>query len=126
MDLRAYSMKILCDGVRYEGDFLFGAVANSLSIGGVMKLKKSKVDLRDGLHEVLLVRNPKNAAELASLSVDLISGNFDSKSILFLRGKEIEFRCPEAIPWCVDGEFAGQHETARILNLHQKLRIIHP
>ncbi len=125
-DLRAYSMKILCDGVEYEGDFLFGAVANALSIGGVMKLKKSSVDLRDGMHEVLLVKKPKNAAELASLSVDLIGGNFESKTILFFRGKEFEFRCSQAIPWCVDGEFAGQHEKAKIRNLHQKLQIIYP
>lgn len=125
-DLRAYHMKVTCDENTVEGDFLFGAVANSLSIGGVMKLKKDQVDLSDGLHEVILIRNPKNAQDLANLSREMLSGNYENQSVLFFKGKKIQFQCDEAIPWCVDGEYAGAHEKTKISNIHHKLRIICP
>lgn len=125
-DLRSYSMRISCDGEVYEDEFLFGAVANTLSIGGVMKLKKDQVDLRDGFHEVLLIRNPKKTVDFANLSRELLSGNFENKSVLLFRGKKIVFECDEAIPWCVDGEYADDHKKVVIRTLHNRLRVLYP
>lgn len=125
-DLRSYPMKINCDGAKYEGDFLFGSATNTYSMGGVLKLKKSDVDLADGYHEVLLVKEPKTPAELAKLSQDLIAMDFSAKSFLFLKGKDVLFAAEEAIPWCVDGEYAGKHENARVRTLHKKLKIFRP
>ncbi|MBR5295788.1 MAG: hypothetical protein IKU24_04270, partial [Clostridia bacterium] len=64
--------------------------------------------------------------ELAQLSKELLSGNFENKSVLFFRGKKITFECEEAIPWCVDGEFAGKYERATVRNLHDRLNFIYP
>jgi len=124
--VRTYHMTVECDGERYEDDFLFGAVSNSLSIGGVVKLKKREVNLDDGLHEVLLIPNPKRAADIGNLPIELFSGNFENKSVLFFRGKRIVFHCEEPISWCVDGEYAGDHNTVEIQNLHRRLKIIRP
>ena len=52
---------------RYEGDYLFGAVCNSTSVAGLVKLNAGIVDMSDGLFEVILVRRPTNAAELARI-----------------------------------------------------------
>lgn len=125
-NLRSYRMEIRCDAAKYEGDFLFGAVANTYSMGGVLKLKKKDVNLTDGLHELLLVKNPKTPAELAKLSQDLISMDLSAKSFLFLKGKDFSFTSEEKIPWCVDGEFAGKHDEVKISNLHGKLRVFRP
>ena len=123
-DLRPYRMKVNCDGEEFEDEFLFGAAANSFSIGGVLKLKKNQVDLHDGCHEVLLIRNPKTAADLAQLSVEMLSGSYENKSVLFFRGKEIRFSCDEEIPWCVDGEYAGTHNEVCVKNLQGAIRLI--
>ncbi|MBQ4037689.1 MAG: diacylglycerol kinase family lipid kinase [Clostridia bacterium] len=125
-DLRPYFMRVDCDGEHYEGEFLFGAVTNSLSIGGVMKLKKDQVALSDGCHEVILIRRPKTASELASLSKELLSGNYENRSVLFFRGKKIRFTAEVSIPWTVDGEYAGTHEVVDIRNLHGRLKVIYP
>lgn len=126
-DLRKYRMKITCDGEVYEGDFLFGAAANTLSLGGVMKLKPESVDMTDGFHEVILIYKPKSAGDLAKISSAVLARKFeDNKAVLFLRGKHIVFECDEEIPWCVDGEFAGKHQRAEIHNLHNRIRIIYP
>ncbi len=124
--LRSHRMRVECDGAVYEDDYLFGATANSFVIGGVLKLKKSEVDLADGYHEVLLIRNPKSSQELAQLSKELLSGNYENRAICFFRGKHIVFSAKEEIPWCVDGEFAGKHENVEIRNLHNRLKIIRP
>ena len=124
--IKPYHMVVTCDGQPYEDDFIFGAAANSLSIGGIVKLKKDMVKLTDGQHELLLVRNPRDAAHLAGLLGDLIAGKFTGENILILRGKRIQFACEESIPWCVDGEFAGDHQTVEIRNLHERLKIYRP
>ncbi|MBE6711977.1 MAG: diacylglycerol kinase family lipid kinase [Ruminococcaceae bacterium] len=124
-ELRKYFVKVECDGEHYEGEYLFGAASNTLSLGGVMKLKAELVDMKDGYHEVLLVKNPKTAGDFAQLSTALLSGKFDNKSIQILRGKKIVFDCDEEIPWCVDGEFAGKFEHAEIHNLHKRLRVFY-
>ena len=125
VDLRKYNIKVTCDEDVYEGEYLFGAAANTFSLGGVIKVKEDEVDLKDGYHEVLLIRNPKTATEFTQLSAALLSGKFDSKSIQILRGKKILFDCEEEIPWCVDGEFAGDFKHVEVNNLHERLRVFY-
>ena len=47
-----------------EDDFLFGAICNSTSVGGILTLSPDQVDMGDGLFEILLVRKPRNFTEL--------------------------------------------------------------
>jgi len=46
------------DGKTIEGEFIFGGVTNSTSVGGFIKLNKAKIDLADGKFEVILVKQP--------------------------------------------------------------------
>ena len=57
--LRPQSLRVEAGDVRCEGEFLFGAVTNTLSVGGVVKLDPETVRLDDGLLELTLVRMPK-------------------------------------------------------------------
>jgi len=53
--LHAYPVTAVLDGkLRIKGDFIFGAVSNSTSVGGVLNLDPKMVDMNDGLFEVLL------------------------------------------------------------------------
>ena len=47
-----------------EDDFLFGAISNSTSLGGVLTLDPKRVDMGDGVFELLLIRAPKDLLEL--------------------------------------------------------------
>jgi diacylglycerol kinase family enzyme len=53
-----FKLKIEYDGQVIEDDFAFGAILNSRSLGGMIKLGQEKVNLSDGLFEALLVKNP--------------------------------------------------------------------
>ena len=54
-----YPMRLTADGEVFEGEYLFGAVCNSTSIAGLMKLSPDAVDLCDGQFELMLVPVPK-------------------------------------------------------------------
>ena len=55
------------DGERFEGEFIFGAVCNSTSLGGLVKLDPACVRMDDGMFELLLLRMPKTALDLQNL-----------------------------------------------------------
>ena len=78
--LRPYKVRITADGETLDGEYLFGAVANSTSIAGMMKLEREEVILDDGLFELLLVPHPQNAAELQNLIWALLNQHFQRTS----------------------------------------------
>ena len=47
--LRPYQATVTADGETFTGGFLFGAVTNATSVGGLMKLQEGQVVLDDGL-----------------------------------------------------------------------------
>ena len=48
--VKPYHIKVSTPDKTYEGDYIFGSVTNSTSVGGIVKLEKSLVDLSDGLY----------------------------------------------------------------------------
>ncbi|MCL2343938.1 MAG: YegS/Rv2252/BmrU family lipid kinase, partial [Firmicutes bacterium] len=71
--IRPHSTRVEVDGAAVEADLLVGAVTNSLSVAGVLKLDEKLVDLADGRFEVLLVKHPKSPAELLRICAELLS-----------------------------------------------------
>ena len=124
--IRPWNLTVVCDGQRISGSFIFGAAANSMSIGGIVKLKPEDVDLADGMHELLLVRTPEMPGDLGATIGSILAGDFDPDHVVLLRGKRIEFRCRDEVPWCLDGEFAGKWKTALVENIPGMLPLIRP
>ena len=71
------------DSGSFEGDYLFGAVSNSTSVGGILTLDPSVVDMRDGKFELMLVRPPKDAGELVGCIQALTSQRYDTPMLTF-------------------------------------------
>ncbi len=106
-----------------EDDFLFGAVCNSTSVGGILTLDPAAVDLQDGKFELLLIRSPKDLAELTDCIRALQTKKYDSKLITFRSASRIEVFCDQPMDWSLDGErAAGQNVVIR--NVHQAIRLI--
>lgn len=104
-----------------EGNYLFGAVSNSLSVGGVIKLKENIVNLSDGKFEVALIKNPKTALEFQSLVSSIISQNFNDPLIDFLHTSKLKISSDVDIDWTLDGEKALGGKCAEISNLHRAI-----
>lgn len=61
-----YHLKLEYDGQTIEDDFFYGMVCNTYSVGGIKNLPTDRVDLNDGLFEVILVRKPMNIFDIGA------------------------------------------------------------
>ena len=105
--LHPYRMKITADDEVIDGEYLFGAVSNSTSIAGLMKLPKSEVSLNDGEFELLLVPVPKSPLAKQALIRALVYQNYESsEGLIFRHVKKVVAETQENIPWTLDGEYA--------------------
>ena len=109
-------VRITADGEAFEEDYLFGAVTNTVSLGGVLRLDPSRVLLDDGMYELLLVKNPQNPAEAQAMLSALMLQNYDGPLVRMLRASDILFESNHEISWTIDGEFGGSFSTTHILN----------
>lgn len=109
----------------YEGDYVFGGVMNSTSIGGLVKLNKALVDMNDGEFEVILVRMPKNLLELNKIAISLTASNFDNPLFDFFKASQVQFTFENEIPWSLDGEYRNGGTSVSIENIHSALHLIH-
>ena len=105
-------------------DLLFGGVSNTKSVGGIVKLKKTDVELNDGLFEVLLIRNPSNVIELNKIASNILSGNFSGNNITMIQSKRVKFTFDRPVKWTRDGESGGAHKEIVLENLHSAISIL--
>ena len=112
------------DGLPVEDDFLFGAICNSTSIGGILSLDPKQVDMGDGLFEVLLVRSARNVEEIAECIRAVQSQVYNCAMITFRSAKKVTVYANPDMPWTLDGEREKGHETIEVENLHHAIRLM--
>ena len=101
-----YRMKITADGEVFDGEYLFGAISNSTSIAGLMKLSDEEVLFNDGLFELLLVPVPRTPAAMQALILALVNKDYyNSEGLIFRHVRHVTAETAEDIPWTLDGEY---------------------
>lgn len=123
--IRKEHLRMELDGEIIEDDYLFGAICNSTSVGGILTLDPDVVDMGDGKFEILLIRTPKNIQELHECVLALRSKKYDCGMITFRSANEIKIVANPEMPWTLDGEKADGRETITVYNLHQKMKLVH-
>ena len=119
--LRPYRVHLQADGEDLYGEYLFGAVCNSTSLGGVMKLGKEQVVMDDGKFEMLLVRNPRTLLELQGILTAILNQNYDQEGLVFRHVSSLTATPEGELPWSLDGEYAPSAQQVEIRNCHQAL-----
>lgn len=122
--LRPYAMRFEADGQVYEGDYLFGAISNSTSIAGMVKLDEELVKLNDGLLELLLIRYPQSLDELGRVAISLNMQNYDHPAITLVQARKIIVSNPDHTPFTLDGEYGSDEERIEIENVHHAIRLL--
>lgn len=122
--LRPYRIRLTADGEALDGEYLFGAVCNSTSIGGLMRLKDEQVVLDDGRFELLLIPRPKTAADFSNLVLALLDQQYDSSGLIFRHVSSIHVETEEDLPWSLDGEYAASAPIIDIENRQQALTML--
>ena len=123
-NLRSYKVKIVTEDRVIEDEFLFGAIANSTSVAGIVKLDDSLVDISDGKFEVALIKKPKNLNELNKIVYSLTSSKFENGGIEFYKASMVTAFCEEEMDWTLDGEFAKGQSVIKIENKHNAVTFV--
>ena len=117
------SMKIKTDKASYEGQYVFGAVCNSVSVGGMKLFENADVQLDDGSMELLLIRSPKSLSDLNSVISSLATGNVDNPNISIHPVKTAVFHSDEDVSWTLDGEYGGSSCDTEISVIQRAMTI---
>ena len=127
LDIKPEHLTVTANGETYDDDYIFAGICNSTSLGGILKLDEKYVDMNDGLFEVLLVKSPKNIAELASIIHVLNTKKYDSSDLITLfSASKIEIKASDSTDWSLDGEQQKGCEKIVIENLHDAIELIVP
>lgn len=124
-DLKSYHLTVETDDASAEGDFLFGMVANTTSIGG-MRLRAEDISLNDGLSEVILVKASSSPLNLAAIFSAVVAQDFTSDRFVYLKSKNVKLTFDSSIPWTLDGEYGGIHQTVQIHTHRQAINFMIP
>lgn len=119
-----YLMQIDVEGQRIQDKFIYGMITNSTSVAGFQGMTGKNVKLDDGEFEVTLIKSPTNLVELNEIIACLTNLIDDSNLIYSFKAKDIHILSKEKIAWTLDGEFGGNHDEVRILNLCKKVDIV--
>lgn len=121
--VHSYALKVSYDDQVIEGEFLYGMITNSFSVGGFRGITGKDVLLDDGLFEVTLIRKPSNPLDLNNIIMALVDKRVKSEHIYTFKTPKLTVESEEAVPWTVDGEFGGEHLKAVIENKQKVLHI---
>ena len=122
--IRPEHVKLVANGETFEDDYLFGAVSNSTSLGGILTLPQETVDMNDGMFEIMLVHMPKTAAELNEILTAVTSKQYRCGMIDFIRTSRAEVFASSAMDWSLDGEREKGCEHIVIENVRDALRLL--
>ena len=126
-NIKPYQMTFDYGDEHIEGEFLFGSVSNSMSVGGIIKLDPNAVELNDGLFEVFLIKNPSNLGQLNSIINCILKKDFNDPNICFFRTDRLKVTAARDIPWTLDGELAFPRKNDfEISNLHSAISFYVP
>jgi len=117
-------LRVEANGKIYEDDYLFAGICNSTSVGGILTLDVRKVDMRDGMFELILVRNPANIAQLGQIIIALKNQDYNNEMINFCSAESFLIHSSESIDWTLDGEYKKGSDIIEIRNLNKAVEII--
>lgn len=114
------------DGREVSGNFIFGSISNSLSMGGIIKLDRNTVKLDDGLFEIILIENPASIADFNDILDGILKQDYKRKNILPFTAKKIEMTNCENVDWTLDGEHFKGTEHITVENINKAIDFILP
>ncbi len=124
LSIKAHHLRVETPDKIFEGDYIFGAISNSTSVGGILTLDPNYVDMNDGLLELLLVKMPKSALELDECIRALQKQNYASPTLSFQSANRLTVYANKTMPWTLDGEREDGHDCVEVRNLHSAIRLI--
>ena len=123
--LKSRHVRVEYDDGELDGEFIYGGMSNSFSVGGVVDLPRDMIDLGDGKHELILVKKLPHVSSVIPLAAKVFAHNYSSDYIVLLQTKKAKFIFDEPTSWTFDGEDGGEHTEITIENRCRAIELIH-
>ena len=122
---KAIPLKAQLDDMMISGDYIFGMITNSFSVGG-FKLRGAKhVILNDGKFDCIFVKWPKNASEVQRIISAAMSNDFNDNELFFMtKAGKITIESEQEIAWALDGESGGSFKSVEITDHKKSLEMM--
>ncbi len=117
-------LKVEADGYREEGDYLFGAVSNSASVGGMNLFGETMIRQDDGIMELMLIRAPKNLAEFNAVVAALATKEEGNPYITYRQVAHVNIQSDEDVEWTLDGEYGGAYRNTDISVINKAITLM--
>lgn len=126
-NIRPIHTDVIVNGNIITDDYAFASVSNTRSVAGVINYNRGEpVDLNDGLFEIMLIRYPRNAAELSAIARALSTGDFGGEYTQRITAGEVRFLFSEPVDWILDGERAEAGHEVFVKNIRSAVRMMLP
>lgn len=127
VNIKPFHLSVRTGDDVYEDDYIFGAICNSTSMGGIINLKSSDVDMNDGLFEIMLIKAPKDIIDLNSIIFALSTQSYNEcNQITFFSSAKLEIEAPEDMPWTLDGEYQEPCTGIVVNNVYDAVELMLP
>ena len=123
-DIKPIKIKVEANGEVIEDEFIFGAVCNSRSIAGLIKLEERVVDLSDGLFEIVLVRKPRHLINYKNIMSSVKNGDNTNENVVFLHADKVKITTEGELDWSLDGEYATSCGEIEIINMKHAISLV--
>lgn len=124
--MKTYKTTIVTDNEIIKDEFIYGAVTNSISIGGFKWFKRNEFKVNDGLFELILIKKPKNIFGKIKIILSILRKKYDQNSVYYMRTKHLQFEFEKNVDWNLDGKYAGSVNYVLIENNKNKLDLLVP
>ena len=114
------------NGETVEGDFIYGMVTNTMSVGGFKNIAGRNVKLDDGLFECTFIRKFEAVSDFNKLLTAILYKDAKNPNYYHVKTNHITIRSDEEIPWVLDGEFGGTHKDVEIHIIGNAVNILAP
>lgn len=124
VNLKSYKLKAVAEKYTLEGEFIFGMITNTISVGGFKGLVTQDVALSDGFFEVLMVRTPKTPLDFSNILNYMFLKEEQNEYVHKFKTSHLHITSEEPVGWVLDGEFGGTHKEVEVENLRRRIEIM--
>lgn len=121
--IKTYMMRFEWEDSVVDGEFIFGMVTNTISVGGFKGLVSQDVALNDGYFEVLLIRAPKTPLDLSNIVSYMFLKEEQNEFVYRFKTRTLKVVSEEPVDWVLDGEFGGTRTEVFVENLQNRIQI---
>jgi diacylglycerol kinase (ATP) len=110
-EIKPVRLHVEMDGQVFEGDFIFAAISNAISVAGLLTLDSKVVDMNDGRFEIMLIKFPTTPAQFMDILHALNIRNYQNDMMYFYSAEHVLIRTSKSVDWTLDGEYMQGSET---------------